>query len=373
MAHAFAPGLRIESHTSVEKIRELPVPGSVEVAVGDKVTGETIVARADLPGDLRILRIPERMGITPEEVLTGLSVKQGDSVKADQVICEHKGLFGLFTSRFSSPVTGTVELITERTGHVAIRLPSRPITLDAYVAGTVTKVTEGKGVTIRADGAFIQGIFGVGGEQRGFLQALSVDVNQRVTAESIPEDATGKILYGGMHPTLEALNLAAERGAVGFITGSIDDRALAGYLGFDLGVALTGDEPVTMSVIVTEGFGDIPFSLRAAELLKAHEGDAASINGATQVRAGALRPEIIVSHDGTDSGASAGTEEEQGLFVGRRVRLIRVPYFGKFAEVTELPHDAEEIETGAFTRVLRAKLEDSGDTVTVPRANVEII
>lgn len=55
-----------------------------------------------------------------------------------------------------------------------------------------------------------------------------------------------------------------------------------------------------------------------------------------------------------------------------RVRLIREPYFGRFATVTSLPPELHKIETEALVRVAEVKL-DEGETVLVPRANVEII
>jgi hypothetical protein len=99
-------------------------------------------------------------------------------------------------------------------------------------------------------------------------------------------------------------------------------------------------------------------------------GRACSINGATQVRAGAVRPEIIVPRGDEAAAGSSPGQGDTGLNVGTRIRLIRVPYFGMFATVVALPHEPRKIETGAWTRVLEAKL-DAGPTVTVPRANVE--
>jgi len=63
----------------------------------------------------------------------------------------------------------------------------------------------------------------------------------------------------------------------------------------------------------------------------------------------------------------------EGLVPGTPLRIIREPYFGAIAEVVDLPPDLQVIDTEAHVRVLRAKLVDSGEIVTVPRANVEII
>jgi len=57
---------------------------------------------------------------------------------------------------------------------------------------------------------------------------------------------------------------------------------------------------------------------------------------------------------------------------GTPIRIIREPYFGKLAEVVDLPPELQVIETEAKVRILRAKITD-GTIVTVPRANVEII
>ena len=108
---------------------------------------------------------------------------------------------------------------------------------------------------------------------------------------------------------------------------------------------------------------------RTRSLLTEFAGRRASINGATQVRAGALRPEIIVPHgEGGDEDVDATL---RGLVVGAPIRLIRVPYFGLRGTVVELPREAARIDTGAFARVLVAQLQD-GRRVVVPRANVEI-
>ena len=121
------------------------------------------------------------------------------------------------------------------------------------------------------------------------------------------------------------------------------------------------------------GFGEIAMSQRVHALLMECVGKEASINGATQVRAGAIRPEIIVGQS-SEFTVQEQTNKEiqvQGLDIGSNIRIIRVPYFGLRAEVVELPATPDTIETGATTRVLRAKLED-GRVVTVPRANVEL-
>jgi len=124
-----------------------------------------------------------------------------------------------------------------------------------------------------------------------------------------------------------------------------------------------------MTLIVTEGLGAIGMSERVLRTLKRVDGEQASINGATQVRAGAQRPEIIAP---ARPGSVERPAAPRGLEIGAQVRIIRVPWFGSMGTVVELPHALHTIETGASTRVLKVALSD-GPTVIVPRANVELL
>ena len=65
-------------------------------------------------------------------------------------------------------------------------------------------------------------------------------------------------------------------------------------LGYTLGVAITGSEDLITSLIVTEGYGKIQMGQQTFDLLNGHSGMLASINGATQIRAGVIRPEIVI-------------------------------------------------------------------------------
>jgi len=91
-----------------------------------------------------------------------------------------------------------------------------------------------------------------------------------------------------------------------------------------------------------------------------------------QIRAGVIRPEVIVPLEEDVEIKESGEELKEGLIVGTYVRVIREPYFGKIGRVTALPPELQVIETEAKVRVLELELED-GRRVIVPRANVEII
>jgi predicted ThiF/HesA family dinucleotide-utilizing enzyme len=375
MASAYTPGLLITRNHTIRKTRDLPLPGQAVVQVGDKVNYDTKVLEADLPGDLAILRLAERMGIDAIDVVSGLKVSEGDKVHKGDLLCEVKYFFGLARSEYRSQFDGTVEFFTENNGHLGIRHKSVPISIPAYISGEVVEVEPTKSVTIETKAAVIQGIFGVGGERNGIIVPIDVACDKIVDASiisnaQIPKNA---VLVGGSTFSIEALEEAAKHNVAGIITGSIDSETLAKFVGYEIGVSITGDEQVPFTLIVTEGFGLLPISSRIIEIMHELQGKEASINGATQVRAGAMRPEVIVpSANGVSESTRENNELSMQLSIGTRIRIIRVPYFGAFATVIELPEAPTKIESGAVVRVLKATL-DNGSEVIVPRANVELI
>lgn len=376
MSQAYTPALAVLRRTKVRKLRELPISGQVLVSVGQRVEAKTPVLSAELPGELTVLRAPEIMGFEPEEVIKELLISKSSQVERGDLLCEIKTCFGLISSRLFSPVSGTVEFINETNGHIGVRACSLPLIVDAYVDGEVLEVEPGKRVIVEAVGALIQGIFGVGGERRGRLFVLDIPRDQVVGPElikSLSSKISSAVLVGGASFSLEALELAGELGVSAVVTGSIDAEVLAKYVGYEIGVSITGDEDVPCTLIVTEGFGNLPLSERVFELASELNARDASVNGATQVRAGAMRPEIIVPETEEQVGLEiVDSEAPRSLEIGSQVRVVRVPYFGRLGTVTELPSEPQLIPSGARVRVLVLRL-DNGELAVIPRANVEIV
>jgi hypothetical protein len=372
LAHAYTPGLKVLAYTVIEKQRRLPLPGEVIVNEGDKVSAEQIVAKTSLPGSVQTVNVAGLLGILPEEIEEAMLKKAGDDVQKDEIIAQSKGFFGLFKSTVKSPITGKVESISKITGQVILREPPIPVQVIAYIDGLVNKVFPNEGVQVRTEGSFIQGIFGIGGETIGEL-ALGVDNPDSVlTDQEINDSFKRKIIIGGSLVTYDALIKARNIGAKGVIVGGIEDQDLKKFMGYDLGVAITGSENVGLTLIVTEGFGKLRMADRTFGLLKSLAGMKASINGATQIRAGVMRPEVIVPLDKAPDKKISHISTGSGLEVGMAVRIIREPYFGMIGKVVDLPVELETIETESKVRVLEVELENK-KRVKLPRANVEII
>lgn len=370
--HSYAPSLRVTAEATVRKERRLPIAGQVLVKEGAAVRAEDAVARAELPGDVATINAVNQLGITPSE-LPALMLKQlGEAVKQDEVIAQTRPLIKFLRSVSRSPVAGTIETVSQVTGQVIIRTPPKPVEVRAYLDGTVVEVWPGEGVAVEAIAALIQGILGVGGEVAGELAIAGKGPADIIGPNDLGEQLAGKVVVAGGLITRQAFDRATKIGVAALVCGGFHDADLRALLGYDLGVAITGHEDIRPTLIITEGFGQIAMAGRTYELLASNAGRRASANGATQIRAGVLRPEIIIPHAATGARVSSQASEAQGLTIGAAVRIIREPGFGRLGVVKSLPPEAQRVESEAKVRVVELELPDGG-TMIVPRTNVEVI
>jgi len=369
-AYAYTPGLKVKRETLVLKTRLLPISGEVLFEKEANVEFDTIVARTNIPGRPNIIKAADLLNVNNEDLPTFMVRKEGDEVKEGDIIAKYTPFFGLIKRFVKSPTQGVIEAISDITGQVIVREPPTPVEVKAYIPGVITEVLPKRGVVIETPAAFIQGIFGIGGERHGALSIVVESPEDVLTAKKIKAEHKGKILVGGSLVTLDAFRRALELGVSGIIVGGIKGLDLAECIGYEIGVAITGHEDINTTLIVTEGFGEMRMSMRTFDLLKGFEGYEAAINGATQIRAGVIRPEIVISHQ---KRTSKGAEEKLvgGMRPGTPVRIIHEPHFGKIGVVVSLPVHLQNIETESSVRVLEVKLEEG--IVIVPRANVEII
>jgi hypothetical protein len=370
MSHSYTPGLRVSAETVVRRERRLPLHGEVLVAVGDLVGPAAVIARCELPGNVQTVNLAAQLSVDPASVPGTLLKPLGSAVARNETIAEAKAMFGLMKNRVTSPADGTLESVSSVTGQLLVRERPIPVEVNAFVAGRVVEVLRGEGAVVEARAAFVQGIFGVGGETHGALAIATGSPDQPLEAQHLRPEWKGGVVVGGSHVSHATVLRARELGIRALVVGGFDDRTLRELLGRDLGVAITGQEDLGITLVLTEGFGQIGMAARTWELLCANAGRVASVSGATQIRAGVLRPEVLIPRE---AGASAPTADSGGgsLEIGSAVRVIRQPWFGRIGRVVELPAELKALDTEARVRVLEVEFVDDRTRATVPRANVE--
>lgn len=371
MAHSYTPGLTVTDRTVIHRRRMLPLPGKVVVNADEKVRPEQVVARAELPGKVFPINLANQLSVAPGEIREYLTKKKGDVVEKDEILAENKPLIKWFKTEIHSPVAGTIESVSTVTGQVLLREPPRVLQLLAYVDGTIIETIPQQGVVVETICSLVQGIFGIGGETSGEIVMAVQAPDEPLTPGHFNSTMQGKVVVGGSFLSSEAMKQAKAVGVAGLAIGGIHDEDLRALLGYDLGVAITGTEQVGFTLILTEGFGAIPMAAKTFKLLSSHAGQKASISGATQIRAGVIRPEIIIPEREGTVGMADQTPRE-GIRLGDSVRIIRDPLFGSIGEVSALPPELTKIPTESEVRVLEVRFSD-GQKVVVPRTNIEVI
>lgn len=375
MAQAYSAGLTVTENIVLKKDRILPLKGEVTVKKGDRVKADDIVANTSLPGNVVPYKIANKLGVTPQMLGNYLKVKVGDKIHKGQVLAETKGLFGTgwFKASVKSPIDGEVESVSPATGNAVLREPRIPVEIKAFMDGLITEVIPDEGVIIENRSAYIQGIFGLAGETNGEIKMLAKTPDDHLDPASITPDCKGKVIVAGALCSLAAIKKSAEIGVAAIISGGVDDQDLKKLLGYDIGVAITGHEKIGVTLVVTEGFGPITMAKNTFELLQKFEGHKASVHGFTQIRAGVMRPEVIIPLPMKEGEELVVKDAEMAsLEIGSLIRVIRQPDFGEIGRITELPEPLTKVESETLVRVLKAKL-NNGKDVLIPRANVEVI
>jgi len=372
-ASAYTPGLKVKRDFIVRKIRRLPIEGEILVNLGSKTDFNVIVARCEVAGDSIVVDASSELKIEAEDIERFMIKKEGDKVKKGEIIAQNISFFGLIKKYVKSPIDGTLERISELTGNLTLQAMPIPVEVESYIPGYIVKIHPKEGVEIETSATYIQGVIGIGGEAHGKLSMVVNSADEILSPEMITQKHKGKIIVGGSLLPIESIKKATEIGVVGIIAGGINYEELVDILGHELGVAITGHEEIGLTILITEGFGKMTMSQRVFNLCKEFNGYEAAINGQTQIRAGVIRPELIVPHDKPSINKKEQTEKlDFGMTIGTPIRIIREPYFGKIGFVKNLPVDLQKIETESNVRVVTVILEN-GNEITLPRANVEII
>ncbi|MCK9328308.1 MAG: hypothetical protein PHY08_04350 [Candidatus Cloacimonetes bacterium] len=373
MSQAYSAGLAVTDSIVLKKERILPLKGKVLVNKGDKVKSDDLVAETSLPGNILPMNVANKLGITPAQVNQFIKIKAGEQIKKGQIIAEDNGFLGLgfFKSSIKSPIEGEVESVSTLTGQVMLREPRIPVQIKAFIDGIVVEVKPEEGVVIENKSAYIQGIFGICGETNGLIKILVKDPSETLKPELITAECKDKLIVGGSLTPIESILKAKEMGVRGIITGGIDDQDIKKLLGYDIGVAITGHENLGITVLVTEGFGPIKMAEKTFNLLKSFEGKQASMHGKTQIRAGVIRPEVIIPLDFEQKDLAYQKPKLPILEPGQLVRIIRQPGFGEIGKITALPEALKNVESETNVRILEAEV--NGQKLVIPRANVELI
>lgn len=330
--------------------RLLPGPGHLLISQGSRVEPTDVVAETQESGSIQVLDGARGLGIAPNKVPGCLQVQEGDEVQEGQVLAKRGGLF---RRTLVSPSTGTLALVDER-GYLLIRgLPIRH-QVQAMMHGEVVKVMSGRGVVIEGQGALVQGVWGNGKESYGLLRLMVGQPHEMIPTSHLNAGLRSTILIAGMTVDAAVLEQARAIQVRGLIVGSLDAALLP----------LAREMPY--AILITEGFGSLPYSEQVFSVLATLDGRDANLNALHTARQGRSRPELFAPL----SGSAPPPVVSKGLTVGDRVRVLAEPYLAQLGTIQSLGEQRHTLPNGINVPVCEVRLV-SGEALLVPYPNLE--
>jgi hypothetical protein len=348
---------RVVPSIVMRRERMLPVRGEVLVSTGSRVRPADIIARAEVPGQPHLLNVARALQVGDGDLSPFLQVAVGDEVGEGSVLAAVNGTSELSGRKYRSPVAGVVAGVSH--GRVLIEAVRSPVELAALYRGSVINVMSGLGAIIEVRGALLQGIWGSGKDGFGVLRVVVGDRTQAIDADGIDMSWRGAVLVGGCCLDEPTLRSAEEAEAAGMILGALDASLMSAA------------RATSFPVVVTEGMGEVAMSRPIFDLLKAYDGQEATIRGVMEARGGAVRPEVIIYASFASESAQLEARPAFAWEPGSHVRIVRGPYMGETGVVTGLSSGVTTLPSGCRARTIFVSL-DSIEEISVAEANVEL-
>lgn len=279
--------VQLQQETLIDKISgpdyfASPVRGRIESIQTD--SGIIILREIqDYSTKPQHIPVATRLDINPRHLPSYMKHTTGDFVYAGDVIAKKWADKKIPPKIVHAPITGWIKKVDRKTGKVTIQYDKEPYKMKSMVYGSISAITPNFNAVIEISGSKLQGILGIGKESAGIIHFSEAD--------EVKEDAI-VIISGKL--TKPVLDEAKQIGVRGIVTASIDYYDLIGYMGSQLGVAITGTEDVPFPIIITEGFGNYRMNEEYAAFLRQQHGQWGYLNAHTQIRAGVKRPELLV-------------------------------------------------------------------------------
>lgn len=234
------------------------------------------------------INLATRLELAPSKVSKYLKVRIGQSIDVGQLLCELKLIFGFISSNVYSPVSGIIESFSDKTGELSIRLYSKRSLIKSGLFGTISKIDENF-IDIEFNGNSSAGSCGFG--SMVFGKGVYIDSNTDVI--KILESNDEEIILCCEHSdVLTGINIPF------FVKGIIVRNSSLEWI-----KKITySDSPLCdmrlspkISVIILDKFTTKPDHKINNDFLKSFDSTNISLFPFTQIRAGAVRPEVILS------------------------------------------------------------------------------
>ena len=348
-----APVHHVIGLTSIIRERLLPVPGTVNARVQQKVGANDIVAEARWSHEHVLLDVARLLNVSPAAADRLIKCQVDDQVAASAEIAVGKGLV---PRTVHTPRDGRVVAVGG--GQVLLEVGESKIELRAGIPGTVIQTIPNQGVIIQTTGGLVQGVWGNGRIDSGLMVNLAETPDSVLTVGRVDVSLRGSILLAGIVKDAETLQAAGDLPVRGLIISSIFPSLIPKA------------REMRYPIMVTDGFGALPMNSAAYKLLATNAKREVTVNAEAFDRYTGARPEVIIPLP--ISSEPAAPHEMENFAPGLQVRLRRPPAMGTIGSIVNVLPGLTTLPSGLRAPAAEVKLEN-GETVVAPLVNLEVV
>jgi hypothetical protein len=348
-----APVTHILALTTILRERILPVPGTINVRLNQRVSANDVVAEARWSREHLLLDVARKLGVSTAAADRLIRCKEGDELVANALVASGGGLF---PREVRAAREGRVVVVGG--GRVLLEVGEVNVELRAGLPGLVMQIVPDRGVAIQTTGALVQGVWGNGRIETGMLVNLMEKPDSMLEAGRLDVSLRGSVILAGMVREADTLRAAAELPVRGLILSSLHPSLIP--------LALQMRYPI----LVMDGFGNFPMNSAAYRLLTTNAKREATVNAETFDRYSGGRPEVIIPLP--VSVEPAQPNELETFATGQQIILRAAPHFGTVASIIRLRTGLTTLPSGLRAPAADVRVE-SGEEILVPLANMEVV
>jgi len=349
----YAPTTHILALTTIQRQRLLPVAGTVNVRLNQKVSATDVVAEASWAREHVLLDVARTLRISAAAADRLIRCKTGDELAQNTLIASGRGVF---PREVRTTREGRVVVVGG--GQVLLEVGDVKVELRAGLPGMVIQVTPERGVTIQTAGSLIQGVWGNGRIETGLMISMMDKPDSVLDASRFDVSQRGSVILAGacIHP--EALRAAAELPVRGLILSSLHASLISQA------------QQMRFPIVAMEGIGGLPMNNAAYRLLSTNVKREVTVNAEAFDRYTGARPEVIIPLPITNE---PPPPDDIGSFAaGQQVRLRAAPHYGTVVTLVNLRPGLSVLPSGLRAAAAEVRTE-SGEQLLVPLANMEVV
>ncbi|MDO8597280.1 MAG: hypothetical protein Q7R45_11730, partial [Sulfuricaulis sp.] len=313
----YAPTTHILALTVIQRERLLPVPGTVNVRAGQRVSATDVVAEARWAREHVLLDVARTLRISAAAADKLIQCKTGDELALNSLVASARGIF---PREMRTPREGRVVVVGG--GQILLEVGDVNIELRAGLPGLVTQVTPERGVMIRTAGSLIQGVWGNGRIETGLMISVMDKPDTILESSKLDVSQRGSVILGGACINPDALRAAAELPVRGLILSSLHTSL----------ISLA--QQMRFPIVAMEGIGTLPMNNPAYRLLSTNIKRELTVNAEAFDRYTGARPEVIIPLPITNEPPPPNNIDS--FAPGQQVRLRAAPHYGTVVTLVTL-------------------------------------